>query len=99
MQYYLAPPPLNPLARILAGVLALAALVGAFFFGLIILLLAIGLGVLGWLFLTFRVWQLRRRQARGDGGVRNGSQSRGHQSRQGDAIDAEYEVISDREED
>jgi hypothetical protein len=99
MQYYLAPPPLNPLARILAGVLALAALVGAFFFGLIILVLAIGLGVLGWLFLTLRVWRLRRRQARGDGGVRNGSQSPGRESRQGDVIEAEYEVISHREED
>ena len=99
MRYYLAPPPLNPLARILAGVLALAALVGAFFFGLFILVLAIGLGVLGWLSLTLRVWWLRRRQARGDGGVRNGSQSPGRESRKGDVIEAEYEVISHREED
>ena len=47
MRYYLAPPPMNPLARILAGVLAIVALVGAFFFGLVILALAIGLGVIG----------------------------------------------------
>ena len=37
MQYYIAPPPMNPLTRLLAGLVAVLALVGAFFFGLFVL--------------------------------------------------------------
>ena len=33
MPQYIAPPPMNPLSRLLAGILAVLALAGAFFFG------------------------------------------------------------------
>jgi hypothetical protein len=100
VRYYLSPPPLNPVARILAGLLAVAALIGAFFFGLVILAAAVGLGVVAWLVLTVRVWLLRRRfRAR----QRDGENADGRTPRPGvrkpDVIDAEYEVISRREDD
>jgi hypothetical protein len=100
VRYYLSPPPLNPVARILAGLLAVAALVGAFFFGLIILAAAVGLGVVAWLVLTVRMWWLRRRldAGRGDGGRPAGPATPGG-GRKPDVIDAEYEVISRREDD
>jgi hypothetical protein len=100
VRYYLSPPPLNPVARILAGLLAVAALVGAFFFGLIILAAAVGLGVVAWLVLTVRVWWLRRqlRAGRGDGGKPAGHAKPGGEHKP-DVIDAEYEVISRREDD
>lgn len=103
MRYYLAPPPLNPVARIIAALLAVAVLVGAFFFGLVILALAIGLGIVGWLALTLRLWWLRRqigaRTASGPGSAGGADRVQGGAGRGRDDIEAEYEVISRREED
>ena len=102
MRYYLAPPPMNPIARLVAAVLAVAALVGAFFFGLIILVLAVGLGILGWLFLTLRLWWLRRRfgapAGRRPGDGFGPDQSPGGGGRQDDSIEAEYKVVSRRQD-
>lgn len=74
---------MNPLSRVLAGLLGVLALVGAFFFGLVVVALAVGLGLLAWLTLALRLWWLRRQQpgARGD-----------------EVLDADYEVISRRED-
>ncbi len=86
MPYRLTPPPVNPLSRLLAGLLAVAALVGALFFGLVVLALAAGLGLLAWLALTLRLWWLRRHIARAQGD-RDTAES-------GNVIDADYEVVS-----
>lgn len=87
MIYRLPPPPSNLLAQILAGLLALA---GAFFFGLVVLALAVGLGMLAWWVLTLRVWWLRRR-----GRIRTeGGGSAGPEVRRGEVIEADYEVVS-----
>lgn len=101
VRYYLAPPPLNPASRILAGLLAVLALVGAFFFGMIVLALAVGLGALAWLVLTLRVWWLRRQWGnRGPGGGPGPAQGPGGAGeRNGEVIDADYEVLSRREDD
>jgi hypothetical protein len=89
MQYYIAPPPMNPLARLLAGVLAVLTLVGAFFFGIFILVFAVGMGLVAWLFLSVRMWWLRKKQP--------GTAPRppGHS---GDVIDAEYTVVDRKDE-
>ena len=89
MQYYIAPPPMNPLARLLAGILAVLALVGAFFFGLFVLLFAVGLGLVAWLFLWIRMWWLRRNLP---------AEPPRSDDHSGDVIDAEYTVVSRRDE-
>ncbi len=94
MPYRLSPPPSNPLARILAGLLALLALAGAFFFGLVVLALAVGLGVLAWWVLRLRVWWLGRQVRTGAGGV----SSAGAEVRRGEVIEADYEVVSRRDD-
>jgi hypothetical protein len=98
--YYLAPPPLNPLTRILAGLLAVLALVGAFFFGVIVLVLALGLGALAWLVLVLRMWWLRRQWQRqgGSGEYRPSGPPGSVDRRRTDAIDADYEVVSRHED-
>ena len=100
MEYLPGPPPLNPVSRILVGLLAVLALVGALFFGAFVLVLALGFGVLAWLVLTVRMWMLRRRwQRQGVGGQRRqAGPPGGADQRRSDAIDADYEVISRRED-
>lgn len=101
MDFYLAPPPMSPLSRLLTGLLAVLVLVGAFFFGLVVLALAIGAGLVAWLALTLRMWWLRRRwpaQGSGSGQAGPGS-SGGAAPREGEVIEADYEVISRREDD
>jgi predicted lipid-binding transport protein (Tim44 family) len=100
MQYRIGPPPLNPVTRLLAGVAAAIALVGAFFFGFIILALAIVAGLVLWLVIWVRLWWFRRKlAAQADSGHAEtmGKPSTPEQEK-GDVIDAEYEGIS-REQD
>jgi len=91
---------MNPVSRILAGLLGVLALVGAFFFGLVVLAVAIGLGVLAWLFVVLRMWWLGRH---GQSQVEPGQTTR--RARQGnapgresDVIEADYEVVSRRDD-
>lgn len=90
MPYYIAPPPMNPLARLLAGLLAVLALVGAFFFGLFILAFAVGLGLVAWLTLWIRMWWLGRNQP---------AETPRTRDRSDNVIDAEYTVVSRKDED
>lgn len=101
MRYYLAPPPQDPLSRIVAGIVAVLALIGAFFFGMFVLALAVGLGVLAWLGLTLRMWWLHRRWAReaASRGRNGAGRPAAPDARGGDVIDADYEVIARRDDD
>jgi hypothetical protein len=94
MLHRLPPPPSNPLARILAGLFALLVLAGALFFGLVVLALAVGLGVLAWWVLRLRVWWLGRQVRTGAGGVSRA----GEGVRRGEVIEADYEVVSRRDD-
>jgi hypothetical protein len=103
MPYYISPPPMNPLSRLLAAILAVLALVGAFFFGIFVLAFAAGIGLIAWLLFSIRLWWLRKKgaigarmgpdSAQGQGPVRG----RGESGR--DITDVEYTVVSRRDED
>jgi len=100
MQYQMGPPPLNPVTRLLAGVAGVLALVGFFFFGFIILAVVVVAGLVLWLVIWVRLWWFRRKlaaQAKENQGEAAGKPFSSEQGK-GDAIDAEYEVIS-REQD
>ena len=91
---------MNPLSRLLAGIVAALALAGAFFFGIFVFAIALGLGLIAWLALWLRIWWIRRRLTRG--GVASGTAKGGSPNaaaRDGDVIDAEYEVVSREEDD
>jgi len=64
-------------------------------------MLALGLGALAWLILSLRMWWLRRRMAaqRPHGGPHASAGPGNAESRRGDVIDADYEVLSRREDD
>ena len=62
MTSYISPPPMNPLSRLIAGVLAVLALAAAFFFGFIVLMVVVGAGLIGWLALGLALVAARRRR-------------------------------------
>ncbi len=82
---------MNPLSRALAAVMAVLALVAAFFFGLIVLALAVGIGLLFWLGIRLRLWWMRRHIPPEDTVPASTPQ-------QGEVIDAEYTVVSRRKD-
>jgi len=94
MPYLLEPPPLNPLTRLLAGILAVLALVGAFVFGLFVIAMVVGIGILAWLAFWLRMVWLRRRLAKAGSRPDAGS---GRDS--GKVIEAEYTVVSSKKDD
>jgi hypothetical protein len=100
---YISGPPMNPLTRLMAAIIGVLALVGAFFFGVFIFVGALVLGLLAWVAIRLRIWWLRRRLGNvgtvSPGGF--GAQRPGEapSSKNGeDVIEAEYEVISRKEE-
>ena len=92
---------MNPVSRILTGLLAVLVLVAAFFFGMIVLGLAVALGLVAWIVLSLRIgWMSRQWGRRGDdGGTRDAYRQAPENARSRDVIDADYEVISRRKDD
>jgi hypothetical protein len=87
MPYYISQTPMNPLSRVLAALVAAVVLVGAFFFGLVVLALIVGVGLIFWLGLRLRIWWLTRHSPRHEN-------TPDHVPGEGDVIDAEYTVVS-----
>lgn len=82
---------MNPLSRVLTAVMAVLALAAAFFFGLIVLALAVGTGLMFWLGIRLRLWWIRRHLPTIDADPAS-------TPRKDEVIDAEYTVVS-REKD
>lgn len=103
MPHPLAPPPMNPLSRLLAAIVGALALVGAFFFGVFIFIGALALGLVAWLALRLRIAWLRRKYGEvgpvppGAYGVQ-GPDPRSRTGDGNDVIEAEYEVVSRKDE-
>lgn len=90
-RFYVTPPPMNPVARILASLFAVLLIVGAVIFGFFVLVGGVALGLLGWIVLSLRGWWLRKKGVEfpQDPAPDQSSNSR-------DTIEAEYTVISRR---
>lgn len=86
-KYYISPPPVSPLGRIIASVLGLVVIIGAVIFGFFLLAAAAALGLLLWAGLAMRGWWLRRKGA---------EQPRAAGRGESEVIEAEYTVISRR---
>lgn len=89
MKFYLSPTPMNPVSRLVAAVLAALLLAGAFFLGVVVLAVLVGILFLSGLAIWLRSWWLRRGKAPG---IRVETPP----VRPGQVIDAEYTVISRR---
>lgn len=87
---------MGPAGTILGSIFAIVVAIGAFVFGLIVLLAAVALGLLAWLGFAIRRWWLGRKTVSGDAEGRG----QGAEKRQSTAevIEAEYTVISRRRE-
>jgi hypothetical protein len=92
VQYRLPPSSPNPFAQALAAVVGVLLVVGALFLGLVVGAVVLGLVLLAWIGFRLRLWWLRRRM-----GV--APQEQGQAQGKGQVIDADYEVVSRREDD
>lgn len=95
MRYYISHTPSNPLSRIVAALVATVCLLGAFFFGLIILaVVAVAIAVFSLVFWVRVRWL--RRNARPEQ-ARTASRSGNPSGNKGpEIIEGEYTVISER---
>lgn len=86
MPYYINPPPQSPLTRVIAGIIAVFTLVGAFMIGMVALLVVAGVGLVAGIAIWLRIAWIKRRFKKSGA------------AQDGDVIEAEYTVISKREE-
>jgi hypothetical protein len=91
MKYYISPPAMNPLSRLLATLVAALSLIGIFFFGLVVvgILLAVLL-TFGVLFWVRSLWLGRKPLA--------SPASRRPEGQRAEVIEAEYTVVHRRHE-
>lgn len=91
MPVYISQQSTNPFTRVLAALFAVLAFAGAFFFGMIILAVIAGLGLLAWIGLRIRMWWIMRQMPPAE-------VSPSVQPGQNEAIDAEYTVVSKQQD-
>ncbi len=82
---------MNPITRVLAALLATLAFVGALFFGVIILAVVVGLGLIFWLGLRVRMWWIGRQMPAS-------ASPDSVKPAPGEAIEAEYTVVSKQQD-
>lgn len=87
MPFYINQAPTNPVSRVLGVIVAILTLLGAFFFGLVILMVIFGLGLLLYLGMRLRMWWIMRHMPAPEPAPERTAD-------QGEVIEAEYKVIS-----
>jgi len=97
MPYYITPPPPNPVSRIIAAVIAVMALIGAFMVGMVALLFVAGAGLLVGLTIWARIAWIRYRLRKHGVDLHHHPDSL-KKATSGEVIDAEFTVISKHEE-
>ena len=96
MPYYISPPPQGPLTRIIAAIIAVFALVGAFMIGVAAFLVIGAIALVAGLAIWLRVaWIKRQLRKSGVDLGADGHSDRRSTSESGHVIDAEYTVVSD----
>jgi hypothetical protein len=100
MPYYISPPPQNFLTRIIASVIAVLTVIGAFMIGMVALLVVAGVGLIAGVAIWLRViWIKRQLRKSGVNLGANSNTSPAHTSPMtGQVIEAEYTVVSEQEE-
>lgn len=100
MPSYISPPPRNPLSALLAGIVGIAMMIGAFMLGFVALVIAMAVGALVWAGVYLRIWWAKRQLAKQgiDPTVSNPFNSPNPPS-QSDSLEGEYTVVSKKQED
>lgn len=75
------------LPRILAAIVGVLVLVASFFVGIVVFLVAVGVAVIGWCAMMFRMWRARRSAERTRGKSETGRTT----------VEGEYQVVHQRE--
>ncbi len=100
MPFYISPPPRNPLTGILAGVVGVFMMIGAFMLGFVVILVAVSVGLLIWIGVYIRVWWMRRQMIKqGIDPATVGPFANRPAQGETDILEAEYEVISKKQDD
>ena len=100
MPSYISPPPRNPLGALLAGIVGIATMIGAFMLGFVALVVALAVGGLIWAGIYVRIWWARRQLARQ--GIDPTSASpfnTGDPTERSDSLEGEYTVVSKQQDD
>ncbi len=100
MPYYISPPPQNPVVRIIASIVAVLTLAGAFMVGMAALVVVVGVGLVAALTIWIRI-ALLRRSLRKNGpapAAKSPFPEVDSNTVKGQVIEAEYTVISKRKE-
>jgi len=87
---YLKPPPGNPIVQLLAALGAIVGLVASFILGFFALAIIAGVVLVGMLVIGVRVAWMKRRLER----EMQHHETAGQPTQSGEALDAEFEVIS-----
>ncbi len=103
MPVYITPPPRSPLAQVLTAIIAAVVMAAGFMLGIVALVVFAGVALIAWLGFWLRAKWLSRgateRQARGPGDdPRDRVRPRPRQAQSGQTIDAEYTVVSRRQD-
>ena len=100
MPYYISPPPQNPLSRIIAVIIGTLVLVGSFMIGIFALLVVAGVGLIAGIAIWLRViWIKHKLRKSGVDPSATINPSRPDQpGDSGQVLEAEYTVVSKREE-